>query len=331
MENRTRVRAPGEPLPGTDGRPPLIPGPVDTALTMPPRTPVDEQSYAVLRDLVADGDVVVLTGAGMSTASGIPDYRGPDGQRRVQPMQHAAFAGSAEARRRYWARAFSGWERFAAARPNVAHRAVAALEQLGVVTGVITQNVDGLHQEAGARSVLELHGSLARVLCLDCGEPYERGQVHDWLAQANPGFGELVHDGAEVRPDGDIVVPEELVARFRAPRCLVCGGDALKPDVVFFGGSVDRALVGRAYAMVEEAGTLLVLGSSLRVMSGYRFVRRAAREGIPVAVVTRGRTRGWAETTVQVDSLLQDVLPRLLDDVAGGADPARDAVGSDSW
>src|SRR5690606_28352541 len=118
---------------------------------------------ALLRDLVADGDVVVLTGAGMSTASGIPDYRGPDGQRRVQPMQHAEFTGSAEARRRYWARAFSGWERFAAARPNVAHRAVAALEQVGVVTGVITQNVDGLHQEAGARSVLELHGSLARV------------------------------------------------------------------------------------------------------------------------------------------------------------------------
>ena len=331
VENRSGVRALGEPLPAADGRPPLIAGPVDTALTMPPRTPVDEERYALLRDLMADGDVVALTGAGMSTPSGSPDYRGPDGQRRVQPMQHSEFTGSAEARRRYWARAFSGWERFAAARPNVAHRAVAALEHLGVVTGVITQNVDGLHQEAGARSVLELHGSLARVQCLDCGEPYLRDQVHDWLAEANPGFGALVHDGAEVRPDGDIVVPEELVARFRPPRCLVCDGDALKPDVVFFGGSVERALVDTAYEMVGRAGTLLVLGSSLRVMSGYRFVRRAAREGIPVAVVTRGQTRGWAETTVQVDSLLQDVLPRLVDDLVVGQDPSQDAGGPDPW
>lgn len=300
-------------------------GPVDTALTLPPRTGVDEHRYAVLRDLVGDGGLAVLTGAGMSTASGIPDYRGPDGLRRVQPMQHAEFVGSAEARRRYWARAYSGWRRFAGAQPNAAHRAVADLQHAGLVDGLITQNVDGLHQRAGARQVLELHGNLARVLCLDCGESYARDQVHDWLDDANPGFVQDVDDGVQVRPDGDVVLPEEAVQRFRTPRCLVCDGDALKPDVVFFGGSVAKDVVEQAYAMVEEAACLLVLGSSLRVMSGYRFVRRAARLGIPVAVVTRGETRGQAETTVHVDSLLTDVLPRLVRDLgeprllAGGA------------
>ena len=311
----------GAPVPAHRLQPPVLDGPVDTALTLPSRTGVDEAGYAVLRSLVGGGGVVALTGAGMSTASGIPDYRGPDGQRRVTPMQHGEFVSSSAARQRYWARAFTGWERFAAARANAAHRAVADLERAGVVEHVITQNVDGLHQEAGARNVLELHGSLARVVCLDCGEPTTREQVHSWLADANPGF---LHRASEagagqVRPDGDVALPEELVAGFRAPRCLVCGGDALKPDVVFFGGSVAKPVVEQAFQLLDQARLLLVLGSSLRVMSGYRFVRRAVRHRIPVAVVTRGQTRGEGEPTVHLDALLEDVLPRLVADVADGA------------
>lgn len=303
---------------GPPEQPPVLDGPVDTVHTLPPATDVDERGYAVLRDLVAAGGVLALTGAGMSTASGIPDYRGPDGRRRVQPMQHGEFVGSSAARQRYWARAFVGWERFSAARPNPAHRAVVALERAGLVDHVITQNVDGLHQEAGSRSVLELHGSLARVVCLDCGEPTSREQVHAWLAAANPGFLTRASDPGQVRPDGDVALPDELVAGFRAPRCLVCGGDGLKPDVVFFGGSVARPVVDRAFDLLAGSRSLLVLGSSLRVMSGYRFVRRAARDGIPVAVVTRGETRGRGEPVVQLDSLLDDVLSRLVADVTTG-------------
>jgi NAD-dependent SIR2 family protein deacetylase len=310
------LRSLGEPVAAVGTTPPVLDGLVSTALTLPPRTSLDEQAYAVLRHLVSAGRALVLTGAGMSTASGIPDYRGPDGQRRVQPMQHGEFVGSPEARQRYWARAFSGWERFAAARPNAAHTAVAALQRAGLVGGIITQNVDGLHQRAGARDVLELHGSLGRVLCLDCEEPYTREQVHDWLVDANPGFAARAGSG-EVRPDGDVVLAEDVVRRFRAPRCLVCGGDRLKPDVVFFGGSVPKPLVEQAFAMLERAGMLLVLGSSLRVMSGYRFVRRAARDGIPVGVVTRGETRGEGEPAVQLDCLLDVVLPRLVRDLLG--------------
>ncbi len=281
-------------------------------ITLPPRTEVDERAYAVLLRLLDAGGVTVLTGAGMSTGSGIPDYRGPDGTRRVTPMQHAEFVGSALARRRYWARSHVGWRRFAAARPNVAHRAVAQLQRAGLVGSVITQNVDGLHQEAGAVDVIELHGSLARVGCLGCGETYRREDVQTWLGQANPDF---AVETDQVRPDGDVVLPEEVVEQFRVVACLVCGDELLKPDVVFFGGSVPRHLVDRAYGAVESGRSLLVLGSSLQVMSGYRFVRRAAALGMPVGLVTRGDTRGDDQATVRVDALLGDVLPRLVDDL----------------
>jgi NAD-dependent SIR2 family protein deacetylase len=274
--------------------------------------PVDERSYAELLDTVRVGRVVVLAGAGMSTASGIPDYRGPDGLRRVQPMQYGEFLASAENRQRYWARSYVGWERFDAAGPNDAHRAVARLEELGYVSGVVTQNVDGLHERAGSRSVVELHGNLARVVCLSCEETYPREVVHEWLSVANPGF-RVTSD--EIRPDGDVVLPDEVVAGFRLARCVVCGSDLLKPDVVFFGGAVAKPLVDQAFAMVDRAGSLLVLGSSLRVMSGYRFVRRADKLGIPVALVTRGPTRGDREATIRLDALLGDVLPRLVVDL----------------
>lgn len=284
------------------------------SVALPPPAPVDERVYHQLRDLVAAGGVAVLTGAGMSTASGIPDYRGPDGSRRVQPMQYAEFLGSAESRRRYWARSYVGWARFRAAGPNDAHRAVAALQHGGQVEGLITQNVDGLHQAAGSPEVIELHGNLNTIVCLTCEERFERAEVHRWIAQANPGFSA---DSDEIRPDGDIVLAAQDFADFRLVRCVTCGSDLLKPDVVFFGGSVAKELVEQSYAVVESSDALLVLGSSLQVMSGLRFVKRAHALGIPVAVVTRWPTRGDEWASLRIDGLLQDVLPRLVTDCLG--------------
>jgi NAD-dependent SIR2 family protein deacetylase len=269
--------------------------------------------------LAAHAPALVLTGAGISTESGIPDYRGPDGTRRVTPMQHGEFVGTSEARRRYWARSFIGWERFSVAEPNAGHLALAALQRAGRVGAVITQNVDGLHQAAGTRDVVELHGSLADVVCLTCGDRTDRDLLQARMADANPGFAEratgTAPDGSQVssqiRPDGDIVLDDAAVGGFVLPRCLVCGADTLKPDVVFFGGSVPRDRVDACFALTDAAPALLVLGSSLQVMSGYRFVRRAAARGIPVAVVTRGPTRGDAEATHRIDAALGPALTAL--------------------
>ncbi|MCA1783174.1 MAG: NAD-dependent protein deacetylase [Intrasporangiaceae bacterium] len=251
---------------------------------------------------------LVLTGAGMSTDSGIPDYRGPDGQRRVQPMQYAEFVGSSEARQRYWARSFIGWQRFTEARANACHHAVSRLQSAGRVTEVITQNVDGLHQEAGTRDVIELHGALADVVCLTCGERGSRAELDRRMHEANPGF---AVDSDEIRPDGDISLNELDVARFVPPVCLTCGRDTLKPDVVFFGESVPKDRVERCYALTEEAEAMLVLGSSLAVMSGLRFVRRAAARGIPVVILTRHLARGADLATVHVSDELSDSLEAL--------------------
>jgi NAD-dependent SIR2 family protein deacetylase len=269
--------------------------------------------------LRAHGPALVLTGAGLSTESGIPDYRGPDGTRRVTPMSHQEFTATSDARQRYWARSFIGWQRFSAAEPNDGHLAVADLQRAGVLGAVITQNVDGLHQEAGSRDVIELHGSLADVVCLTCEERVDRGLVQALMDDANPGFAARalgsVPDGSQVssqiRPDGDVVLADEAVTAFVAPRCLSCGGDTLKPDVVFFGGSVPKSRVERCYALTDAATALVVLGSSLKVMSGYRFVRRAATHGIPVVVVTKGPTRGDAETTHRIDAPLGVTLTAL--------------------
>ena len=274
-----------------------------------------------LVEQVRAGGVFVLTGAGLSTDSGIPDYRGRDGVRRVMPMQYAEFAGSSAARRRYWARSFVGWQRFREAAPNDGHRSVARLQQLGVVEELVTQNVDGLHQRAGSPDVIELHGSLAQVVCLTCGDRSARPHVQERLAEANPGFTDHVRgaarDGSQVssqiRPDGDIVLADEVVETFRAPTCLVCGADTLKPDVVFFGESVPRERVQRCLDAVDASRSVLVLGSSLAVMSGYRFVRRAAARGIPVAIVTRGATRGDGEATLHLDAPLAPTLSALVD------------------
>ncbi len=263
---------------------------------------------------------LVLTGAGMSTDSGIPDYRGPDGTRRVTPMQHGEFTGSSEARRRYWARSFIGWQRFSHAEPNRAHHAVAQLQRRGVLGPVITQNVDGLHQAAGSAEVTELHGSLAEVVCLTCGDRSDRDLLQARMADANPGFELLAAGeapdgsrvGSQIRPDGDTVLADELVAGFDLPDCVGCGADTLKPDVVFFGGSVPRDRVDACYALTDAAPALLVLGSSLAVMSGLRFVRHAAKRGIPVMAVTRGPTRGDDLMTLRVDGSLAPTLGTLV-------------------
>ncbi|MDT7572330.1 MAG: hypothetical protein QOE05_2504 [Actinomycetota bacterium] len=271
-----------------------------------------------LADLVGDGGVVVLSGAGISTDSGIPDYRGPSGlARRATPMSLQTFTGSREARQRYWARSHLGWGLIKRAQPNDGHRAVAELQQRGMLDGIVTQNVDGLHQAAAARDVLELHGNLERVVCLDCGDVSARSELDRRLRAANLGW---QASATAINPDGDVELAD--VAGFRIVDCAICGG-VLKPDVVFFGEKVPRDRLQDAFGLVESAGSLLVLGSSLTVMSGYRFVLRAAKLGVPVAIVNDGTTRGDAQATVKVEGRLGEVLPSLLSyltDQASGRD-----------
>jgi NAD-dependent SIR2 family protein deacetylase len=258
---------------------------------------------------IADGDVAVLSGAGLSTESGIPDYRGPSGAaRRTTPMTYQTFTGDPVARRRYWARSHLGWRTIGDARPNDGHHAVARLQELGALTGIVTQNVDGLHSAAGARDVVELHGNLARITCLGCGEQTSRPDLERRLDAANPGFTAAV---SAVNPDGDVEIDDADLDGFTVVDCAGCGG-LLKPDVVYFGETVPPDRVQRSFALVCAARTLLVLGSSLTVMSGRRFVLRAAREGIRVAIVNRGVTRGDPYAGLLVDAPLGVVLPDLV-------------------
>lgn len=267
-------------------------------------------SLDALRGVVDSGGVVVLSGAGLSTDSGIPDYRGPSGSlRRHAPMQYGVFVNDPVARHRYWARSFLGWRQIATARPNDGHRAVAALQAAGRVHGIITQNVDGLHQAGGALDVIELHGGLDRVVCLDCGTRESRFALDARLRAANPHFHANV---AQVNPDGDVELGDEHLAGFRMVSCCACSGSMVKPDVVFFGENVPKPRVEQCYELVDSARSLLVIGSSLTVMSGFRFVRRAARLGIPVAIVNQGATRGDEHASVRVDAPLGEVLPALV-------------------
>lgn len=276
------------------------------------------ESFDELAELLVGGDVVVLSGAGISTESGIPDYRGPDGaMTRRSPMTYQTFTGDAVARRRYWARSHVGWRTVARAMPNAGHRAVAALQQRGLVGGVVTQNVDGLHQAAGAKEVIELHGSLSQVVCLDCGDSSSREELDRRLRQANPQFDARI---TAINPDGDVDLPDEEIDGFRTVGCRACGVGMLKPDVVFFGESVPVERVRESFALVERARVLLVLGSSLTVMSGRRFVLRAAKLGIPVAIVNQGRTRGDEYAALTIDAPLGVVLPELVRR-AGGTPP----------
>ncbi|WP_308168693.1 NAD-dependent protein deacetylase [Nonomuraea sp. NEAU-A123] len=262
---------------------------------------------ASLAELVAGGGVAVLSGAGLSTESGIPDYRGPTGRaRRAEPMTYQRFVGSAEARRRYWARSHVGWRQIGLAAPNAGHRAVAELERRGLIEGIVTQNVDGLHQAAGARRVIELHGGLDRVVCLTCRERTPRTELEDRLRSANPGW----EASGQINPDGDAVLADEQVERFRVVDCATCGG-LLKPDVVFFGENVPRTRVDECFALVAGARTLLILGSSLTVRSGLRFVTKAAALGIPIAIVNQGPTGGDAEAVLTLDAPLGATLTHL--------------------
>lgn len=256
--------------------------------------------------------VAVLTGAGMSTDSGIPDYRGPDSP-PSNPMTIRQFTSDPEFRQRYWARNHLGWRHMDRTLPNAGHRALAALERAGVVTGVITQNVDLLHSKAGSSHVIDLHGSYARVICLDCGHSMSRAALADLLEDANPGFAaKAAVGGIAVAPDADAVVSD--TASFTVVDCPRCAG-MLKPDIVYFGENVPKDRVEQAYSLVDEADALLVAGSSLTVYSGYRFVRHAAAAGMPIAIVNRGRTRGDDLADVKIDNGCSPMLALLADEL----------------
>lgn len=261
-----------------------------------------------LAGLVAAGDVVVLTGAGVSTASGIPDYRGVTGRTRTAPpMQWDEFTGSRTARRRYWARGQVGFRRYADITPNLAHHAIADLERQGLVTGVVTQNVDGLHIAAGSKRVVELHGSLREVVCMDCGTREARRVLQRRLDAANPWLAEL---DAPARADGDAALDDAHVDGFTLLGCRRCDGD-LRPDVVFFGEFVPRGRMDRARHLVEAARTLLVAGSSLAVGSGRLLVRHARRHGARIAIVNLGPTRGDDVADVRIEGDVTRVLPAV--------------------
>ncbi|MEV2253235.1 NAD-dependent protein deacetylase [Streptomyces sp. NPDC050147] len=279
--------------------------------------PASSDLTAVVQAVRAGG-AVVLSGAGLSTESGIPDYRGRHGSlRRHTPMTYQEFVGTEQARRRYWARSQLGWRAMTRARPNAGHRAVTALAEAGFVTGVITQNVDGLQQLAGAPDVIELHGSLSRVVCLTCGRGSTRAELDHRLREANPGFEAAAerYRAARVNPDGDVELPDEAVREFRVAACAACGHGVLKPDVVFFGENVPPERVAACRRLVDEAAVLLVLGSSLTVMSGLRFVRQAAQSGTPVLIVNQGPTRGDRWATQRVELPLGEALAALVADV----------------
>jgi NAD-dependent SIR2 family protein deacetylase len=262
--------------------------------------------------ILADRRAVVLTGAGVSTDSGIPDYRGPGSSAR-RPMTIAEFRSGPASRQRYWARSHIGWARIRDARPNGGHHALAELQAAGAVGTVITQNVDGLHSAAGSAPVIDLHGRLDTVACLDCGRRTARSELQRRLADLNPGFEDRTAAPAADAPDGDADLAD--TSSFVVADCRSCGG-VLKPDVVFFGENVPAERVRRSYRAVDQASAMLVAGSSLAVMSGLRFVKHAAARGIPVVIVNRGATRGDRLAAVTIDAgctpVLQDLAHALV-------------------
>lgn len=274
----------------------------------------------MLTDFIARAKrLVVLTGAGCSTESGIPDYRSPGGAwTRHKPIYYNAFVRSAEVRRFYWARSYRGWPRFERARPNAAHHALAELEARGGVHQLITQNVDDLHQEAGSRAVVQLHGRNRVVVCLECDGEFPRAEMQERLRERNAQWLEraqwdrLQADEADFAPDGDADVAQHVIAGFEVPECHRCGG-VLKPAVVFFGESVPRPKVDYAMSRVDEADALLVVGSSLTVWSGFRFAKRAHERRVPIAIVNIGPTRADGLATLKIEEkcgeVLRDALP----------------------
>ncbi|MCW0211782.1 MAG: NAD-dependent protein deacetylase [Pseudonocardia sp.] len=290
---------------------------------MPTNTAASQVGRAL--EILRDRPLVALTGAGMSTDSGIPDYRGPGSPPR-RPMTYGEFVSGETAQRRYWARSHVGWARMRRAVPNPGHHALATLERAGTLHGLITQNVDGLHGTAGSRALIDLHGRIADVICLGCRQISPREVLQARFEELNPGFVDAVGPGIETAPDGDAVL--ETTDGFRLAACESCGG-ALKPDVVFFGENVPKERVTRAYAMVDALvprdGALLVAGSSLTVMSGLRFVKHAKKLDVPVVIVNRGETRGDPLATALIDDGCSEVLSALAGVATGPTD--REPIG----
>lgn len=289
-----RVRPSGWMPDGTDDRPPAGPRELQQAV-----------------DLLTGRRWAALTGAGISTDSGIPDYRGPDSPPR-NPMTYQQFVSDPDFRRHYWARNHYGWHHLQRTEPNAGHRALADLEARGIVLGVITQNVDRLHSEAGSTRVIDLHGHYNEVYCLNCGHRITRGELDERLLALNPGFLERVGevDDIEIAPDADAVI--EQTQDFVVAACEVCGG-VLKPDIVYFGEPVPAARVAAATALVDEADALVVAGSSLAVQSGLRFVRQAAEDNKPVVVINRGITRGDRYATLRLNAGTSEALAYLAE------------------
>ncbi|AVU77186.1 NAD-dependent protein deacetylase [Pseudomonas rhizophila] len=268
------------------------------------RQPIDQ-----LLEHMAGRRFLVLTGAGISTPSGIPDYRDSEGVRRGrQPMMYQEFLAKPEARRRYWARAMLGWPRVRQARPNVAHEALAKLQAHQRISGLITQNVDTLHDQAGSHDVIELHGSLHRVLCLDCEQRSERQQIQLLMQAQNP---YLAGVDAVQAPDGDTLLDAAFEARFQVPRCPHCDGERLKPDVVFFGENVAAVTAARAMQAVEQADGLLVVGSSLMAWSAFRLCRAIKEQGKPLLAINRGKTRADELLDLKLEEPCEQLLPLL--------------------
>jgi len=266
-----------------------------------------EAGLEPLTSLLKNKRVLVLSGAGISTESGIPDYRGPDRKRPAKPMRYQEFISADFGRQRYWSRSMIGWATMGDAKPNQGHKAIAAMEASGNIFGVLTQNVDGLHQAAGSKSVLELHGSLAVVRCLACNTLESRRKLQDRMLNLNPNF---VAEAVEIAPDGDAEIKQHSTEAFVVPTCLHCEG-MLKPDVVFFGENVPKKRVEAAWAMFDYSEVLLVTGSSLTVFSGYRFVKKARELGKPIVILNQGETRGDDDATLKLEYKLGELLPDL--------------------
>lgn len=290
-----------------------IPGPLDAIPAVP--TARAGSTLARLIDdatgILASRRIAVLTGAGISTDSGIPDYRG-EGSAPRTPMTFSQFLSDETYRKRYWAGSQLGWERFASVAPNAGHLALARLESSGLVAGVMTQNVDGLHQRAGSHKVVELHGSADRVRCLACGQFYARAAIAETMTRANPWLSELTE--RELGPDGDVEIAhlDELVV----PGCTVCGG-LLRPDIVYFGEFIPATKFSQARGLTRSADALLITGSSLVVNSGIRLLDQAVRSGMPVVIVNRGETRGDSRATLKIDAGASPVLTALADRLIG--------------
>ncbi|TFC07350.1 Sir2 family NAD-dependent protein deacetylase [Cryobacterium mannosilyticum] len=276
-----------------------------TTETIPVSDAVAAEALDTVAELLRGKQTAVLTGAGMSTDSGIPDYRGKGAPVRT-PMNFQTFVGDERARKRYWAGSHVGWHRFRAAEPNLGHRSLARLEQHGAISGVITQNVDGLHTRAGSRHVVDLHGSMDLVVCLACGQAFGRDSVAARLEKDNPFLG--VPDAVRVAPDGDAEVAD--VESFVIPACTVCGG-MLKPNVVFFGELVPTVKFTEATALVAGAEALVIAGSSLVVNSGIRLLEQARRRKLPIVVINRGVTKGDGRALIKLEAGTSETLAGL--------------------